>query len=175
MKKKLWAVLAVGVMMFGMAGVASATIVENVSLEFASGAVWNGSITFNDGYEGMIATDGYLNGGSNNHLNEHFTWTHFGYYGPNPSDGNSDGLYEDWLKSDSSSTEIGLSWDAAISVANNAITFSFLTNPYISGINPNDLLVSCNSNSNPVPEPATLLLMGSGIAGLIAARRKKKA
>jgi hypothetical protein len=37
-----------------------------------------------------------------------------------------------------------------------------------------NLEVSIASNSAPIPEPATMLLMGTGIVGLIGARRKKK-
>lgn len=36
-------------------------------------------------------------------------------------------------------------------------------------------LEGCFDTATPVPEPATMLLMGTGIAGLIAARRRKKA
>jgi len=35
--------------------------------------------------------------------------------------------------------------------------------------------IKVTGDAAPVPEPATMLLMGTGIAGLIAARRKKKA
>ena len=36
------------------------------------------------------------------------------------------------------------------------------------------LPIPANVTQNPIPEPATLFLMGTGLAGLVAARRRKK-
>jgi hypothetical protein len=78
-------------------GQASAVIVESIHLDFASGAVFDGTVTFNDGYQGMIDTEGYLVGGSNG-FNEYFHWTWWQGVGQvNPQDSNSDGLLNDWL------------------------------------------------------------------------------
>jgi len=173
MKKKLLAGLALGVMMISGAGVASANIVEYVNLQFASGAVWNGTITFNDGYLGMIGTDGRVTGGAYDGAYFTWTWLH-GSSQANPFDFTGDGLYDDWLveELDGFGALIGLSWDAATSVTNNSITFTLLEDAYYSGLDASDLLVSYNTN--PVPVPAAMLLLGSGLAGLAGARLRRK-
>jgi hypothetical protein len=172
MKKKLLAGLALGVMMISGAGVASANIVEYVNLQFESGAEWNGTITFNDGYQGMIGTDGHVTGGTYDGTYFTWTWLHGKSYA-NPYDFNSDGLYDDWLVEELAGfgAIIGLSWDAATSVTNNAITFTLLDDAYYSGLE-GDRLVSYNTN--PVPVPAALVLLGSGLAGLAGARLRRK-
>jgi hypothetical protein len=175
MKKKLLAGLALGVMMISGAGVASANIVEYVNLQFASGAQWNGTITFNDGYQGMIGTDGYVTGGAYDGIYFTWTWLH-GMSQANPFDSDGDGLYNDWLVEELAGfgAIIGLSWDAATSVTNNAITFTLLDDAYYSGLDAGDLLVSYNTNPNPVPVPAAMVLLGSGLAGLAGARLRRK-
>lgn len=179
-------------MMFGMAGVASATIIETVELNFASGALWEGTITFNDGYEGMIGVSGYLSGGTNNYSDVYFYLTSVEGINPNPFDSNNDGFYDDFLWGDYNyilPVTIGLSWKKNA----NFFSLQLLENSYYSGIFDShntesgvfDKLESWSiissthipepDTTSPIPEPATLILFGAGLAGLAAVGRRRKA
>jgi hypothetical protein len=155
-------------------GAASANVIDNVTLNFQSGATWTGSVTFNDSYLGMLDSEGDLTGGSYNY-NAHFdsTWWQ-GQYG-NAGIGQNyywSGLWTDWLVSGTSPYYIGLTWNPVASTFQGGVVFSDTGDPYTSGvIRYSDLLVGYSSNS--VPDGgATALLMGLTLLGFGAVRRK---
>ncbi|MBT8094451.1 MAG: hypothetical protein KJP08_06555, partial [Gammaproteobacteria bacterium] len=103
----------VAVLMAPMA--ANADVVQNLHLQFASGAVFNGTVTFADGFDGMLDVDGTLSGGG--YRDTDFTWTYLeagGYTNPHNWDGDAGSdTWEDLLMNGRAgrwSSYIGLSW-----------------------------------------------------------------
>ncbi len=168
-----------------LSATASASFIENVHLAFESGATWDGAITFNDDYYGIIDVDGYLNGGTYNYANLHFTssWCAEAILlnpnRTNPYDSNGDGYYDDFLLLEDEEVGshttyvVGLSWDDFVSSENNHVSFVLLDDTKYSGVHLTgtelwDPLVA------PVPEPSTMFLLGVGLAGLVGFRKKFK-
>ena len=144
---------------------ASATVI-NVTLDFQSGAQFVGTITFSDTHTGMIDTDGYLNGGTNNFVNEYFHWTWWeGTNQANPNDSNSDGYWNDWLMNNTEGGNdytmyIGLSWTGRV-INSGGISFITVNDPYYNGNTVySDLITSINQSGVPGPSSLILMLLG---------------
>jgi len=183
MRNRFLSVCLILTFVLAFAGSSSAYITENVQLDFASGATWVGSITFNDGYEGMIDTEGYLNGGTNGYPNVFFSWTWWqGNSYDNPQDYLNNGYYNDWLMDGSFdagySYYIGLSWDPVLSASLGAVQFALFQDPYANGWEgARDLIVGWNENepdTNPVPEPSTAVILGFGLVATAFLGRGRK-
>ena len=203
MRKKIFAGLAVGVMMFGAVGVASATPVQ-----------WSSSTGGNDHWYDVVNYQGTWDAansdaqsksynGANGHLatltsaeENSFVWSNLPYFGywlggfqydknaepaghwawvtgeewnftnwnpwePNESAGNEDYLQFDWYYGEGN-------WNDFFNDQPSHPLYVFTNPPGGTG----GYIVEYENA--PVPEPATMLLMGTGLAGLIGARRKKK-
>jgi hypothetical protein len=204
MKKKLLVGLAVGMMMAGVAGTASATSITSSSdAALSGGSVINFDAVSIGSYTSLVL-DGVTFAAQDH--NFYLTSDHSGQY-------NMTGLHIENTETGFSSIRFSfnslvsafgfnlgasnVNWNlSAYDATDNLLGGEFLpiitdnNNGEFYGLAFNDgisyAILSNTSNRDwimidnfttaaPVPVPATMLLMGSGIAGLIAARRKKKA
>jgi hypothetical protein len=155
-----------------LAQAANASIVKDVTLNFQSGAAFNGQVTFADNYSSYNAVNGVLSGGSYGTSNVTWIWsaTNFSNAGAN--------TFSNWLMNNSSSSwnyfiTFGYHYNASgiTSIFSGGTGYGHVTN-----VNYSDPLVS-GSVSGPtnVPEPTPLVLFGLGVLALGAARKLKKA
>jgi hypothetical protein len=166
-------IVAVGVLLLLSVLSCTAGVMTSVNETFASGAVFNGTVTFLDDYSNVSAVDGWLTGGG--YGNDYIDWiweptsnyaSSFGsQYGGNfLMDGSQSGGYQYWVT---------FTWD--FSNAPNLVLASpggVLATDGGNNINYTDPLVSGSISS--APEPATSALIAGGLLAVAAFLRRRQ-
>jgi hypothetical protein len=201
MKKKLLAGLATGVLVLGMAGMASATSisVENGSFESGDFTGWTlsggGTKTVVSEDDGFTATDGdkFANLYASTTLVQFVSWnageTLTFNWNFNANDylpfndfsifqvGGSEFFNLTLGNVASAGNYVATGWKSYTYTFENtgdgSITFGVYNS--VDTLQSSQLYLDNVGGTAPVPEPATMLLMGTGLAGLVAANRRRKA